>query len=132
MKSFYDTFHCRSEAHCTRCRSPQAGRPWRESIAASYVVADTDYECPRGHAWGYIAPVRKQGKSGIDTLLSRVESLAPAQDTSDRARMLRAVTAQLASLYGRLGGSCGCSAAKHRNRIINKIEYYITQYGATT
>jgi hypothetical protein len=131
---------CSWWGNCVACRNAArgVGEDMRLALYAAGVLSSVDADCPNGLPDGYtgpdrgkiqpIKPVTPRRPSQIALLLSRVESLAPAQDTSDRARMLRAVTAQLASLYGRLSGSCGCSAAKHRQRIIQKINWYVDEF----
>lgn len=49
---------CDSGIFCGFCRSDK-GKPWREKIARRCGL-DVDWECPLGHAWGYVPNIPKQ------------------------------------------------------------------------
>jgi len=71
MRSFFDTMHCRSRAHCRTCRNLVGGRDWRRKIAARFAVdGGEDFACPLGAAWGDW-PSRGLGDT-VEKLIKRV------------------------------------------------------------
>jgi hypothetical protein len=52
MKTFYDSEHCLSRAHCKTCRSKKGGRSFRESLMGHFDdLKVRDFECPENVPW---------------------------------------------------------------------------------
>lgn len=61
--SFYDTQHCQSEAHCTRCRDEEGGREWRRQMTAAFDgPEEVDFVCIKSKPWGFQAPRPQRAK----------------------------------------------------------------------
>lgn len=127
--TFTESIHCTSGAHCQTCRDLIDGCMWRARVAIAFGIGERDWTCPHGKAWGHMGPARpRPQQSEIDLMLARVAAVTEPDAQSEGALYLRAVAAQMASLYYERQGSCGCSATKHRERVLAKIKQHITEY----
>ncbi len=50
---FILTAHCKSNSHCTTCRTKNGGRHWRTSLEKFYELPmnSVDFDCPYGKKW---------------------------------------------------------------------------------
>jgi hypothetical protein len=53
MKTFFDSIHCTSEAHCKLCRGKHLGRDLRASWSKKFNIDKVDFDCPKGYEWDY-------------------------------------------------------------------------------
>jgi len=61
MKTFFDSSHCLSAAHCLACRKVDA-KEFRASIARTFAdVTETNFECPHNKPWGYKPKIKLVG-----------------------------------------------------------------------
>ena len=56
---FFNSEHCKSNAHCNICRDIEGGRKWRKNLINSNLFYDLkllneDFECPKDIPWGFI------------------------------------------------------------------------------
>jgi hypothetical protein len=128
--TFFETIHCRSKAHCRRCRSVVYGRTFRSSILVSFPDLKTpDFSCPENLPWDHTKTQkptpRLDGPQAIQNLLKKIADLP---SDSPKIQLLKSLSAQVGALYkeGR-GGSCQDKAA-YRRRLHQKLLYYIGEY----
>ena len=73
MENFFETMHCRSEAHCARCRDLDGGRRWRNGLLLSFAgLNQVDFLCPQGRPWGYRGKPQRQPEVKIPDWLRRL------------------------------------------------------------
>jgi hypothetical protein len=52
-KTFFESIHCTSGAHCKLCRGKNTGRDLRTSWAKKWGISEIDFECPKGYEWDF-------------------------------------------------------------------------------
>ena len=90
MRQFFDTTHCRGGARCRTCRDLEAGRKWRLSIRAAFEVPDLDWECLRGHPWGWTGPTMGLGDT-VAKVIKAVVGIKPCGGCHKRREALNAL-----------------------------------------
>jgi len=93
-EKFTNTGHCKSHAHCHRCRDRNGGRVWREKLQGSFTIDEVDFVCPEGRVWHYGGPmVGRWIKNTINWVARKTikRNLKPCISCKDREEKLNEV-----------------------------------------
>ena len=94
MKSFFESIHCTSGAHCKLCRGKNLGKDLRTSWAKKWGIDNVDFECPKGYEWDFkprYRPALHVADNGVKTEIPydlrydaiKKEALEPSSNTEE-------------------------------------------------